>query len=372
MKRMLCIWFPHWPLQRLLVAKPELEQRAVILYSRWGNRGQRVTACSAQAAAAGVRPGMPLAEATALLHQLSPERGSPASVAARSKSRAAAPPSGSAFYTEASQETADRAELQRLAAWCERFSPIVGLESTSDPAGGDPPEPASLILDVSGLGPLFGGEASLGTRIVAELEQQGYASRVAIADSLGAAWAVAHGALPEQAPGCWVVPPGQTAATLESYPLHVLRLPESTCETLQQLGIQQIRQLLRLPRPSLLARFGPTILLRLDQALGILQEPITTHRAAPIFEASWSLEYPTDQRSAIEFVVQQLIQRVAHLLAEQHRGAVRLEVHLRCISPSSDSQSVSDGESELGSPVPATPRPQLVFRVDLFRPTAVC
>jgi protein ImuB len=61
MKRILCIWLPNWPIQRLVVARPELKGRAVILHARQGSRGQRVAACSPAASAVGVRREMPLA-----------------------------------------------------------------------------------------------------------------------------------------------------------------------------------------------------------------------------------------------------------------------------------------------------------------------
>src|SRR5204863_9380293 len=66
MKRALCIWLPHWPLQRVLAARPELKDRAVVLYETPRQGGLRVVACSPSAQVRGVVPGMPLAEATAV------------------------------------------------------------------------------------------------------------------------------------------------------------------------------------------------------------------------------------------------------------------------------------------------------------------
>ncbi|MCA9266801.1 MAG: hypothetical protein KDA60_23265, partial [Planctomycetales bacterium] len=63
MKRMLCIWLPNWPIQRLANARPELQTRLLILYTP-DNRGvERVAFCSPAVRDAGVHPGMPLAEA---------------------------------------------------------------------------------------------------------------------------------------------------------------------------------------------------------------------------------------------------------------------------------------------------------------------
>ena len=66
MKRVLAIWLPNWPVQRLVLARPELAGRAVVLHGP-SRRGECVVACSAAAQRAGVEAGMPVAEAVALL-----------------------------------------------------------------------------------------------------------------------------------------------------------------------------------------------------------------------------------------------------------------------------------------------------------------
>ena len=67
MKRFLALWLPDWPVQRLVLAQPELAGRAIVLYEKHPRYGQLVKACSTEAAAGGVHPGMPLAEAQILL-----------------------------------------------------------------------------------------------------------------------------------------------------------------------------------------------------------------------------------------------------------------------------------------------------------------
>ena len=62
-KRYLCVWFPNWPIQRLVVDRPELRHQPVVLSFRDSRRGQCVGACSPRAAQAGIQCQMPLAEA---------------------------------------------------------------------------------------------------------------------------------------------------------------------------------------------------------------------------------------------------------------------------------------------------------------------
>ncbi len=64
MKRVLCLWLPNWPVQRLAVAQPELEKQGIVLHAHDPRRGQRVKYCCDIAWSQGIRPGMSLAEAT--------------------------------------------------------------------------------------------------------------------------------------------------------------------------------------------------------------------------------------------------------------------------------------------------------------------
>jgi protein ImuB len=287
------------------------------------------------------------------------------------------------LHTEQYDPAADRRKMEQCAEWCEKFSPIVGLEPCDKPAEGDSLQPESLLLDVSGLGPLFGGEEALLRKIVAEFARQGYQARAAVADSLGAAWAVARFATASRGDSpatTWIVPTGQSETALAPLPLAALRIPAAAIALLQQLGIQEVGQLLRLPRVSLTSRFGDRLILRIDQALGRAREVIVAHRPQPTFQAEWLLEYPTAQRELVELITRQLIERVSHLLVDQNRGAVRLEICLRCVAEEEIVDSAlgppipcesGDGSATRHGVFPTRRFPPLLFRVGLFRPTAV-
>ena len=81
-------------------------------------------------------------------------------------------------------ELNERQALEELAAWCHQFSPSAGVEQAESPE--------CLFLDITGLEHLFGSEASLGERILQAFGDRRLAARGGIADTLGAAWAVAH------------------------------------------------------------------------------------------------------------------------------------------------------------------------------------
>jgi protein ImuB len=219
-----------------------------------------------------------------------------------------------AAHFEAHDPRADQAALSKLAAWCEQFSPTVGIE-----------QPDSLSLDVTGLGALFHGEESLAHEVARSFRRLGYQVRVAIADTLGAAWALAH--FGQKSPV--VAPPERTIAALEELPIAALRLNDAAA-ILTELGVERIGQLLSIPRDALASRFDPQMLLRLHQAMGLAPEVIVPHRPPPEISIERQLEFPTDNRQAVDAVLDPLMAEVAKVLKERQEGALRLACQLRC------------------------------------------
>jgi protein ImuB len=223
-------------------------------------------------------------------------------------------------HFELHDPAADRAMLGQLANLCEQFSPIVGIAPPVSAPHDTLGQPDVLCLEVTGLGPLFGSEESLAQQVVRAFRQWGFIVQAAIADTLGAAWAMAR--FGTQFP--IIVPPGQTAEALAPLPVAALRL-QSEVEILAELGIHWIGQLLQLPREALAARFDPQLLLRLDQATGAVSELIVPHRPPPEITAATELEYPIEDRQAVDIILGQLIERVSRALAERQQGAIQLE-----------------------------------------------
>lgn len=154
----------------------------------------------------------------------------------------------------------DMAALRRLAILAaRRWSPVTAL---SDCDG--------LCLDISGTAHLFGGEEAMARRIIRLLARAGFTAQIAIADTAGAAWALARYA----AHPILLCPPAKQAEALADLPTPALRIDAAAAELLERLGISRIGQLAELPRAPLVRRFGATAVLRLDQALGRMPEPL--------------------------------------------------------------------------------------------------
>ena len=258
-----------------------------------------MVACSDAAAERGVRVGMSVAEATGLRP--------------KATSRRRTQPLG--WHKVDSR--ADRAALEGLALWCRRFSPLVRLEEA------DPPE--GLLLDVTGCERFFRGEDNLVEQLVGGLSRQGLRTRVAGADTLGAAWGIARYAPFD---GWIVVPPGQVRVALRPAPIEALRLPGETVTRLHELGITSIGQLERLPREALASRFGLALLERLDQSMGLVAEPVGAEAPESPVQADWKFEEPTERRDALRAVCERLLEPMVRTLAKRHHGIRQLQVRL--------------------------------------------
>jgi protein ImuB len=112
-----------------------------------------------------------------------------------------------------------------LAAWCLRYAPLTA-----------PDRPDGVWIDATGVTHLFAREAVLLDNIVEHLARGGITARAAIADTPGAAWAVArHGETPTTA-----VPVRGAAVALRPLPLRALRLPEDVLDGLSRVGFECI------------------------------------------------------------------------------------------------------------------------------------
>lgn len=305
-RRVACLFFPLWPVQRLVVSEPQLRRRCLVLFRRDSRRGQVVHAASPLAQRRGICRGMPLSEARSLAKK---GVGNPFPVVVR----------------EADPQ-ADREALRELALELHRFSPLVGLEESDDPH--------SLLLDISGLVHLFGGESGWSAAVREWLVAEGWHLRMALADTMGAAWALANHAVEEWSslrgpflPG-GAEPPAVAASALDLLPVEALRIGSELCDTLAEVGVRTIGQLRRLPRAGLAARLGDGPARRLDQLDGRLPEPVCAVTPSDSFTATLPLEHPLTDRRTLVVAVQQLVSRTAAALAARQQGALRWRVGL--------------------------------------------
>jgi protein ImuB len=267
MSRIVSVWLKSWPIARLLRAQAQRASgsqaeavdsgRPLVLVAS-GKGGMRLVAANSAARQGGLVAGELLANARSKVLDLQVCDADPA---------------------------ADSAALGRLALWCLRYTPVVMPWDEAEGADG-------LFLDITGAAHLFGGEAGLLADLAGRLRAFSLIPRLAVADTAGAAWAVARCSEGEST----IVPPGGQQRALRNLPLAALRLPAEMRMLLRRLGFRQIEDLMRQPRAPLAARFGAQLLLRLDQALGHTPEPLSplipppAYRAQAVFAEAISTE----------------------------------------------------------------------------------
>jgi protein ImuB len=312
MRRVVSLWLPHFATDRLCRARPEWRDRplATVIEARTKG-GLCLAAVNMPALRAGMTPAMALADARAILPTLDT---APADIAG------------------------DARALARLAGWCARYSPWAAPEDGADngatgaagaagAAGVDSGAGHGIWLDITGCAHLFGGEHSLVDDLLARLGTAGYAARAGIADTPGAAWAMArHGA--DQPPGIATAMTGEARAALEPLPVAALRLTPKTVSALRTLGLHRVGDLLALPRAALAARFGGELAARLDAALGDRPEPLSPLPPPVLHFVRLAFPEPVGLTDGLARAIRQLLDELCTGLEQAGEGARGLVLSL--------------------------------------------
>lgn len=207
---------------------------------------------------------------------------------------------------------ADLAGLHSLALWAgRRYSPIVA----TDP-------PSGLWIDITGCASLFGGETALVKDLHRRVAGFGLSLQIAVADTAGCAHATARH-VPAGRPV--IIEPGRSRQALALLPISALRIEPGVAEALRKLGFERVEQLLGEPRGPFAKRFGRDLYRRLDQALGLIPEPID-----PVFPESLPLARrgllePIGTSEAFAQVIGDLVSDVVRQLTAIGKGARRLD-----------------------------------------------
>jgi protein ImuB len=284
MRRVISAWLPTLPTDQLRKL-PDAPPPDVPLVTRTRDGGRQVIAAADRIAQAlGLLPGLPVAEAQARVPTLDLRDAEPA---------------------------ADAEALRRMAAWCLRYTPLVA-----------PVPPDGLLLDVTGCAHLRGGEDALLRDLTRRIERAGFACRAAVADTPGAAYAVARfGDTPAT-----VVRTGEAQAALAGLPLAALRISPAVARSLHLLGFERVCQLLAAPRAPLVRRFGPSVLRLLDQALGVTFEPIRPWLPAEAVQHRTTFVEPLITAEALGVAIDRLVALACADLRRQGLGASRVDV----------------------------------------------
>jgi protein ImuB len=281
-RRILALWLPRLPTDRLQRRTRSVspEPPPLVIAAKTGN-ALHLTALDRKASALGLRMGMPLADARAMIPALDVANA---------------------------DVPADRRLLENLADWSMHYTPLVAL---------DPPH--GLLLDITGAAHLFDGERGLLDRARARLSRQGFAVQGAIAGS-----AVAARALARYRDGA-VVPPGEDTKAVAPLPVDALDLDPAITHAFRHAGLKTIGQVASRKRTELTSRFGAQMVFALDHALGQAEKPISPRLPLPDYMAERIFAEPLVAEDAILETLRGLAASLGRLFAERGEGARRLE-----------------------------------------------
>ena len=311
-RRVISVWLPRWPIDRL--RRERLRRaRARSRPAHWaaaeaaeaakaaapsapvpfalvapGRRGPVLWAVNREAGAQGLRSGMRLADARALLANL---------------------------VTASRRPGGGPAGARAVRPLVQPFHALVCAVDGED----------GLLLDITGCAHLFGGEAALMDEIAARVTGLGVESRLGLADTPGAAWALARFGPAETR----IAAPGGAHTAIAGLPVEALRLAAEDAHLLRRLGLVTIGAVEGLPRASLARRFpcrerGSAVLARLDRALGRQAEPIVPMAPPPACLERLALPEPLIDRAGLDAALARLMPGLAASLERDGLGVRRL------------------------------------------------
>lgn len=294
-RRIMALWLPHLPTERIWRqrlgrswrsrGRPEGPAKAPpLVISVRENNAQRIAAFDEQAASLKLKRGMGVADARAMYPAIE--------------------------VIEAEPE-ADRRLLESLADWCDRYTPLVAIEGTD-----------GLFLDITGCAHLFGGEAKMIDDVLRRLSGQGFDARAGLASTPGAAWAMARFRSPS------LIAPGGEAEALASLPLAALRLDATILAGLESVGLRTVGAIMNAPRGPLARRFGTSLVIQLDRALGRLEEAVSPRLPVAPLSVERQLAEPVVTIEDIERLLLMLAGTLKKDLERRGEGARVLQLAL--------------------------------------------
>jgi protein ImuB len=205
--------------------------------------------------------------------------------------------------------------LERLADACARYTPLVALDGRD-----------GLMLDVSGVSHLFGGEARLLAEIEARFTRQGFGLAFGLADNSRAAWALARHSNRRIAPAGLA---GKAFDKLfHEMPIAALGLDEAVVGDMARAGLRRVGDLAMRPRAPISARFGAEVLAKLDALNGLARDAISPRFAAPDFSAERRFASPIAHVDAVMATLARLADDLVVLLERQAKGVRLVELVL--------------------------------------------
>ncbi len=216
-------------------------------------------------------------------------------------------------FAKVEHDPQSEARWQRfLAAWAYRHSSLVSAQW-----------PGCIVLEVRASFQLLGPWPRIEARLREELDALGFAHRIAMAPTPRAARVLAG-----LQDGLSMSHPAAMHTLLDKVPVRRANLPDDAGERLQRMGVRDLKALRGLPRNSLRRRFGPGLLLHLDQLYGDADDPLTHYAPPDHFDARLELGHEVESHIALLFPLRRLIGDLCTYLSIRDGGVQRFVLRL--------------------------------------------
>lgn len=241
---------------------------------------------------------------------------------------------GSVLITSGLPEEGPRRRqvISDLVQWSYLFSPLSApdrapyLKKNEEEKEPDP-NFFGFNLDLSGSARLFGGELNLIKTMAEGLRTFGFEAQIAIAPSLGAAWAVSRFGRRRLS----IVSDEFLKTAVSRLPAAALRLSPLALQILNEVNVLSCAELMVLPRPALLSRFGGEAVIRLDQALSRYEEPIESVKLKPRFQLEHKFDEPVNSIEVLQWAAGELLHELIRRVRERHKRIACIEIVLGAV-----------------------------------------
>lgn len=197
----------------------------------------------------------------------------------------------------------------------------------------------SIVVDLDGLGSLFGSEEAMARLLARRATDLGLAVHVAISANLEVALHAARGL-----PGITVIPPGQEAKRMGALPMEVFSPSAEMMETLERWGVRTCEALAKLPVLELSERLGQQGVQLHQWARGQSWRALILAEAKLCFEEEMALEHAVEELEPLAFLLGRLLDQACARLAARSLSACTIRLRFELDAACRD-ESMLDGSA---------------------------
>jgi protein ImuB len=280
-----CILLPQLALDAVLRRLPQDQRAAPLALVEGPAQLRTLHSVNAAAAQCGLKAGMRLSAAHALMTQV----------------------------RTVDHDPQDEARTQRfLAAWAYRHSSLVSQQWAR-----------AIVLEVRASFQLFGPWPRFALRLRNELGTLGFAHRLALAPTPRAARVLAG-----LEDGLAIAGIERLQQVLDGVPVRRAHLPEDSGERLHRMGLGTLAAVRALPRDALRRRFGAGLLEHLDRLYGVAEDPLPCYAPPDHFDMRVELGYEVETHTALLFPLRRLVGDLCTYLSIRDGGVQRFVLRL--------------------------------------------